>query len=131
MLTTQLDINTFFKDYYTRLYEAPNNLHDGAFDPLFDDIRLPQLTQEQCDNLTRPVTVAEIHQAIKSLPHNKSHGGDGLPAEFYITYNDLLAPHLLTIYQDSLEKSELPLTTLQALVISMLKPGRNALQIPN
>ena len=43
----------------------------------------PKLSQEQIENLNRPITSTEIETVIRNLPANKSQGLDGFTAEFY------------------------------------------------
>lgn len=128
---TQIDINNAFRDYYTKLYSPPCAIPDDDMTALFTDIPLPQLKRDQAASLAQPITEIEIRQAIKALPRNNSPGADGLPVEFYATYIDLLAPHLHSLYTEALEIGVLPHSTLQALVVSLLKPGRDPLHISN
>jgi len=44
---------------------------------------LPELNQEEIENLNWPITRTEIETVIKNLPTNKSQGQDGFTAEFY------------------------------------------------
>ena len=44
---------------------------------------LPELNQEEIENLNWPITRTEIETVIKNLSTNKSQGQDGFTAEFY------------------------------------------------
>jgi hypothetical protein len=46
------------------------------------------LNQDDIDPLNRSITSNEIKEAIKSLPHKKSPGPDGVTAEFYQTFKE-------------------------------------------
>jgi hypothetical protein len=46
-------------------------------------------------DLTRPLTLEEIQQAITSLPWGKAHGRDGIPRYFFQDIVQLMAPALL------------------------------------
>lgn len=76
-------------------------------------------------DLEGPITRAEIKAAMAGLSRNKTPGPDGLPAEFFEAYSEILIPHLEELYKKSLELGHLPRTTAQALVVSLPKPGRD------
>ena len=59
-------------------------------DKFLDSYNLPKLTQEEADNLNRPITRKEIETAIKSIPKNKTQGPDGFPGEFYQAFREYL-----------------------------------------
>ncbi len=57
--------------------------------------------QAFCD---APITLKEIEEAIKSLQVNKSPGTDGFKSEFYHMFSKNIAPFLLRVYQESINK---------------------------
>ena len=61
-------------------------------------------------DLESPLSLDELSVALKSLNGGKSPGLDGLPAEFFKKLWDLIGPELLLVFQESLEKNELPLS---------------------
>ena len=52
-------------------------------DKFLEKYNFPKLSQEEIENLNRPVTSTEIETVIRNLPANKSPGPDGFTAEFY------------------------------------------------
>lgn len=48
------------------------------------------VSTEQKNKCDAPLTLAEIKMAISNLKNNKSPGVDGLIAEYYKTFSDLL-----------------------------------------
>ena len=52
-------------------------------DKFLKKYNLPNLDQEEIENLNRTITNMEIEIVIKNLPANKSPGPDGFTAEFY------------------------------------------------
>ena len=52
-------------------------------DKFLDKYSFPKLSQEEIENLIRPITSTEIETVIRNLPANKSPGPDGFTTEFY------------------------------------------------
>ena len=52
-------------------------------DKLLEKYNLPKLSQEEIENLYRPITSTEIKTVIKNIPTNKSPGSDGFRGKFY------------------------------------------------
>ena len=49
---------------------------------------LPRLSQEEIENMNRPITSTEMETVIKNLPKNKSPGPDGFIGELYQTFRE-------------------------------------------
>ena len=47
------------------------------------------------------VTISEVEKALKSFKKDKAPGPDGWPVEFYLTFFDLLGPHLVKMVESS------------------------------
>ena len=52
-------------------------------DKFLEKYNLPNLNQEEIENLNRPITSTEIETVIRNLTADKSPGPDGFTAEFY------------------------------------------------
>ena len=63
---------------------------------------LPSLTETQRLELEVPLTLAERDRALGEMDSGKAPGIDGIPAEFYLEFWDLIGPELLNIIHESL-----------------------------
>ena len=55
-------------------------------DKFLEKYNFSKLSQEEIENLIRPITSTEIETVIRNLPSNKSPGPDGFTAEFYLFF---------------------------------------------
>ena len=53
-----------------------------------DDI--PQVSDEENNLLTAPYSEEEVRKAVFLMEHNKAPGPDGLPAEFYQNFWEVI-----------------------------------------
>ena len=67
-------------------------------DKFLEKYYLPKLSQEEIENLNRPITSMEIETVIRNLPANKSPGPDDFTAQFYQKFRDELIPMLLKLF---------------------------------
>lgn len=75
--------------HFTQLYSPCDNrdisspTHAEEIDMVLRKINLPQLSNSHQEALLNPFSSEEIQQTFFELPHNKSPGMDGFPAEFF------------------------------------------------
>ena len=105
--TDSTEIQTIIREYYKQLY-ANKLVNLEEMDEFLDTCVLPSLNQEEGKTMNRPITRSEVEAAIKSLPHKKSPGPDGFPAEFYQTHEEELVPFLLKLFQIIQKEGILP-----------------------
>ena len=84
-------------------------------DEFLEKYNLPKLSQEEIENLSRPITNMEIETVIKYLPTNKSSGPDGFTGEFYQKFREL-TPILLKLFQKISEEDKLPNSFYEATI---------------
>lgn len=131
IVNTQLEINTAFYQHLKTLYEAPPRVEHNAITGFLQDLPFPSLPNAVKQEINGPITQDELKLAIRSLNRTKVPGIDGLPVEFYTSYSEALVPVLESVFQNSLDEGHLPQSTMEALVTSLLKPGKDALNMYN
>jgi exonuclease III len=90
--TSSAGILCITRDFYASLYSQPPAHHEEASSQqrLLDclDYCLPSTAEQQ---LAQVIHQAEVESTILHSPKRRAPGGDGLPFEFYQTFQDLLA----------------------------------------
>ena len=64
-------------------------------DKFLEKHNVPRRSQEEIENINRPIRSTEIEMVIKSLPTDKSPGPDGFTGKFYQEFREELTPILL------------------------------------
>ena len=59
---------------------------------------LLKLTQEEMDNLKRPVSFKQIDSTINNFPKQKAPGPDGLTGKFYQIFKEEIMPILYNFF---------------------------------
>ena len=100
----------------------------NIFESLQNVQQLNRVDKELCD---APITMNKIVEAINSLKNGKSPGTDGLTSEFYQLFSKKIAPFLLEVFRQSVEKTFLPPTLCQGIITLIPKPNKDPLFIDN
>ena len=100
-------------------------------DKFMEKYNFPKLSQEEIENLYRPITITEIESVIRNLPANKSPGPDGFTAEFYQKFREELTPILLKLFQKIVEEGKLPNSFYEATITLIPKPDKDATKTEN
>lgn len=80
--------------------------------------------------LNAPLTEEELYMALKQASNGKSHGANDLPSELYRRYSETLVPvffSLLNLFNTALRSGTLPQSMNEAIIVLLLKPGKDAL----
>ncbi len=89
------------------------------------------ITVEDKDLCAETITLQEVIFCIEHSRKNRSPGVDGLSAEFCRAFTEELAPFLLEVILESVEKGTLPPTLTQGLITLIPKPKKDHLLIDN
>lgn len=110
----RLEIRDKFLEYYTSLYTSRVGRDPIAQEAFLSELELVYLEKNVQEFLLEPFS-EEIISAIKALRGSTAPGLDGFTGEFYKSYKDLLAPTLLEVYAEDLERKSLPPTLFERL----------------
>ena len=112
---------TSITDFYSDLYSCHNTKSEVEIITFLDGIpSLPSLKQDHT-NLINDITNEEISNAIKSLYNGKAPGCDGLTAEFYKAFEEVLVPILVTVFRVVWKDKKLTLSQRMAIIILLYK----------
>lgn len=125
-----------FSEFYQSLYDLKDNLTipqpiPSAIQNFLKSINLPTLTTSQTQTLSEPFTPSEIELAIKTLPLNKSPGGDGYTNEYYKQFTSILSPHLADLFNHVESSGSLPKEMLQSVITTIPKLGKDTQLVQN
>ena len=114
-------IRAEIKSFYESLYSA---------EPCNKPIQMQLLTKidkqisdDQNTALTQPFTREDLEKSIKQMANGKSPGLDGLPAEFYKQFFDLIADDLLLVFTELLQSGRMSASQRTGLITLLYKKG--------
>ena len=117
-------IQTNFKAYYEQLHANKlGNLEE--MDAFLESQKLPELEQEEIQNLNRPKTREEIEAVFQNLPGHKHPGPDGFQGEFYQTFKEETIPILLKMFGRLERDRVLPNSFHEASITLIPKPDKD------
>ena len=120
-VTNITDILQETRQFYKKLYAAEPIDLEAQQEIL--DIPSPRLSptdQQSCEGL---ITLAELTSAIDNIEPNKSPGIDGLTANFYKHFWDILAPELTAVYNFAFSHGLLSVSQRRGIIILLFKKG--------
>jgi hypothetical protein len=122
-ITGDKELKKYITSYYSSLFGPPQESNFHPDETHKDDI--PQITDEENENLIQPFTESGIKTTIFQMEHNKAPGPDGLPAIFYQVFWELIKYDLLTLFND-FHSGTLPLYSLNFGTIILLPKCKEA-----
>lgn len=121
LLTTDGDIRKRAAEFYADLYSSEYVEDDDNFNDFCSD--LPRVSEDVAKELGEPMTLEEIHAALRSMDGGKAPGIDGLPSEFYRAFWSVLCIDLLEVFEESFAVGSLPQSCRRAVLTLLPKKG--------
>ena len=112
--TETSDIADELKKYYKKMFKNEKVDNIKRFEVLRTFRNKISMSENQ--QLSRPITVREVENAILLLQPSTSPGPDGLTTEFYQQHKEMLAPWLQNIFNKALHGQKLPKSFKKALI---------------
>ena len=116
---TKSDLMDFIECFYRSLYDSKNPDNTATEHVL----NFLEKTVLDCEHLNDDFTLLEMEDSLKLFKRGRSPGEDGLPLEFYLTFWDLLAHDLLTVFKDLERLPRLPASFRVGIVTLLYKKG--------
>ena len=119
--TSNEDIIKTFTSFYQDLFkEVP--VCSETQENLLTNIRL-SLSDDQKSESERPFCKNDFKHALSQLPNGKSPGKDGLPAEFYKTFWNIIGDDFFEVMVFAFSKGMLPNSLREAVIKCLPKKG--------
>ena len=112
------DLCSSFSDFYSSLYST-SETDASAQEALLANLPTP-LPPEQSDLCDGLLSAEECHLALVGMAKGRAPGSDGLPAEFYCKFWDLLGPDLVEVLNFCFNFGSLSLSQRPECVITLL-----------
>ncbi|XP_069083442.1 uncharacterized protein [Pleurodeles waltl] len=122
--TEDNDIAETFAGYSKEFYRARSMAEIDSITTYLNGIAMPVLDLVDREELVEDLTVEEISAALARLRPGKAPGPNGLPAEIFKSFREVLAPHLLNMYLEAREEGVLPPDLRRAEIAVIHKEGR-------
>ena len=102
-----------------------------AFDEFIREIEIPELNNEEQEQMEGIFTLEECKKILESFEDNKSPGEDGFTAEFYKHFFDLIGFDLTQSLNQAFEEGELSISQQRGVITLIPKEDSDLLDIQN
>uniref|UniRef100_A0A8C6XJK4 Reverse transcriptase domain-containing protein n=1 Tax=Naja naja TaxID=35670 RepID=A0A8C6XJK4_NAJNA len=118
------------QDYYGKLYYQ-DNIQEEKIKQYLQNAKLPQIPKDIEIMLEGNITMMELTETLKKQNTGKVPGPDGLPVEFYKTFQEVLNLQLLEVMNEIMSKKRIPKTWSEAYITLILKEDTDPQQVKN
>lgn len=125
------EINNLFKSFYQDLYSSAGTFEMEGCHQFLDNLDIPCLEQTESEELGKPISLEELHVAVKSLTRGKTPGPDGIPPELLLQFWDSLGPVLLEAIQAAVDQGYFHDHMNTALISLLPKKGKDHTECGN
>ncbi len=119
------EINKEIEKNYSELLETnlTKSQQINSKQEITEGLDIPKVPSSAQCGLELDLTLDELQSALKSFQKNKSPGEDGFSKEFHETFFDILANHLLDIYNEAFIKGQLSVSQRRGVITLIPKRG--------
>ncbi|KAF7245269.1 hypothetical protein EYD10_08704 [Varanus komodoensis] len=125
-----IHIKKIAEDFFAKLYQN-DEFSTEKVNEYIQKGDLPKLPKKYQKVLNQEVTITEVTEAIKRQKNDKTPGPDGLPAEFYKSFEGIFTTLLKDICNAALLNAKIPNTWTEANITLILKEDTDLTQIQN
>lgn len=118
-----------FGDFYSALYNLRlNPQNQNAVEEYVSTSGLPSLASIARQELEKPITLEEVHEAVNLAKMGKAPGPDGFTAQYYKLLFPILGPYLVKMYNGLGDSGSFQMESLKALITILPKEGKDPSQ---
>lgn len=118
--TDQREIQRYALSFYKDLYSS-ETCDEAAVGEFLSD--LSKISEEERDDLDSSLSFGELSQAVQEMSAGKSPGLDGLSAEFYKCFWNIIGQDLYDVFLECIDQGTLPLSCRRAILTLIPKKG--------
>ena len=117
--------------FYEDLYSSKTTVSQEAFEEFIKDTEIPKLNNEDQNQMEGPLTLEECKKMLETFKDNKSPGEDGLTAESYKHFFDLIGIDLIESLNQAFKDGELSISQRRGVITLIPKEDSNLLDLQN
>lgn len=124
--TKRNDIANQFRQFYQKLYyQKSEDTNIAKIKKYLENINLPRVSENENENLTRPITEEVVSSTIQKQKNGKCPGSDGYTNEFYKEFKTELVPILCRAINWALENKIYAPTWNTSIITVIPKEGKD------